>query len=202
MKRSMDKTVSTIGRLLAVWVALFFLAAVPAVSAQTLLERTEFGASYNYIHSNAPPGGCGCFSMNGASGWAGYNFTKNVALVGEFGIQHASNVNGTGSSLTLFSYAAGPRYTLHRFTRFEPFGQFLIGGGHANESPAVGNLVLSGSGNSFVLITGGGSDFVLNKRFKLRLLQADYYLTRYANGVNDHQNNLRIGVGVVIRFPK
>jgi hypothetical protein len=91
---------------------------------------------------------------------------------------------------------------LHRSTRFEPFGQHLIGGGHANESPAAGNLVVSGSGNSFVFLAGGGSDFVLNKRFKLRLLQADYYLTRYANGVNDHQNILRIGAGVVIQLPK
>jgi peptidoglycan-associated lipoprotein len=190
------------GRLLTVLVTVFFLARIPAASGQTLLERTEIGVNYNYIHSNGPPGGCGCFSMNGASGWAGYNLTRNVALVGEFGIQHASNVNGTGSSLTLISYAIGPRYTLHRFTRFEPFGQLLIGGGHANENPAAGNLVVSGSGNSFVFLAGGGSDFVLNKRFKLRLLQADYYLTRYANGVNDHQNILRIGAGVVIQFPK
>jgi hypothetical protein len=29
---------------------------------------------------------------------------------------------------------------------------------------------------------------------------ADYYLTRFDNGTNDHQNNLRIAVGVVVRF--
>jgi hypothetical protein len=34
----------------------------------------------------------------------------------------------------------------------------------------------------------------------LRAFEADYYLTRFDNGVNDHQNNLRIAAGVIIRL--
>ena len=36
--------------------------------------------------------------------------------------------------------------------------------------------------------------------FALRLVEADYFVTTFANGVNDHQNNLRLSFGVVARF--
>ena len=29
----------------------------------------ELGADYNYVRANAPPDGCGCFSMHGANAW-------------------------------------------------------------------------------------------------------------------------------------
>jgi hypothetical protein len=32
------------------------------------------------------------------------------------------------------------------------------------------------------------------------VIQADYYLTNFANGVNDHQNNLLLGAGVVFHW--
>jgi hypothetical protein len=50
------------------------------------------------------------------------------------------------------------------------------------------------------MVAGGGLDVGLTRRIALRAFEADYYLTRFDNGVNDHQNNLRIAVGVIIRF--
>ena len=32
------------------------------------IPRYELGLNYNYFHANAPPGQCGCFSLNGGSG--------------------------------------------------------------------------------------------------------------------------------------
>jgi len=52
------------------------------------------------------------------------------------------------------------------------------------------------------MTAGGGLDVELTKRFAVRAFQADYYLTHFANGVNDHQNNLRISVGLVLRLGK
>jgi len=46
----------------------------------------------------------------------------------------------------------------------------------------------------------GGLDIGLTRHIALRVFEADYYLTRFDNGVNDHQNNLRIAAGVIIRF--
>jgi hypothetical protein len=34
----------------------------------------------------------------------------------------------------------------------------------------------------------------------VRLIEADYLVTTFDNGVNNHQNNLRIGAGLVVRF--
>ena len=36
--------------------------------------------------------------------------------------------------------------------------------------------------------------------FSARLAEADYLLTTFDNGTNNHQNNLRISAGVVIHF--
>jgi hypothetical protein len=34
----------------------------------------------------------------------------------------------------------------------------------------------------------------------VRLAEADYLLTTFDNGTNNHQNNLRVNAGVVVRF--
>lgn len=138
--------------------------------------------------------------MNGGSGWVSFNFTRSIALVGEIAGQHASNVSSTGADLTLTSFMAGPRYTWTRPYRLAPFGQALVGGAHAGGALAPGSSGLPGSGNAFAMTAGGGLDIGLTRRIALRAFEADYYLTRFDNGTNDHQNNLRIAVGVIVRF--
>jgi len=93
--------------LLSVLLHLLWLNA-PKASAQTL-ERLEAGGNYNYVRANAPPGGCGCFSMNGGAGWFAYNFTQGPAVVGEVGSIHGSDIDGTTSGLTVTSFLFGPR---------------------------------------------------------------------------------------------
>ena len=46
----------------------------------------------------------------------------------------------------------------------------------------------------------GGLDLRVNPRFSIRLVEADYLLTTFDNGSNNHQNNLRVSAGVVIHF--
>ena len=43
-------------------------------------------------------------------------------------------------------------------------------------------------------------DLGVNQRFSLRLTEADYLVTTFDNGVNNHLNILRIGAGVAIHF--
>jgi peptidoglycan-associated lipoprotein len=167
--------------------------------AQTT-ERMELGASYSFVNANAPPGDCGCFSMNGGSGWFSYNFGHGLGLVGEVGSQYASNINRTTTDLTLTSFLVGPRHTWHPGHRIAPFGQVLVGGAHASGALTPTSSGLPVSENAFAMAAGGGVDVALGRHVALRLLQADYYLTRFDNGVNDHQNNLRIGEGIVFRF--
>ena len=171
-----------------------------AVWAQSGSSPLEAGADYNYVRANGPPGGCGCFSMNGGNAWIGYGFTKSFSAVAEFSAQRAGNINSTGEDLTLFSYLFGPRYTLRKSDRWLPFGQVLLGGAHASGTFEPSLAGGPGSFNSFSMVAGGGLDISLNSHIGFRAFEGDYYLTRFPNGVNGRQNNLRISTGLVFRF--
>ena len=170
------------------------LGLAPQAHAQSI-SKFEVGADYNYVRSNAPPGGCTCFSLNGGDASVAYHFDSALAAVAEISSVHAGNIAGSGADLTLTSYLFGPRYYWHNHTKFTPFGHVLLGGAHAGSSFAG----VDSSSNAFAAKVGGGVDYALTHRFSLRG-QANYYLTHFANGVNDHQNNLELGAGVVFRF--
>ncbi len=169
----------------------------PALAQGSLVD---VGVDYNYVRSNLPAGGCGCFALNGGSGWVAFNFTRSLGIVGEIASQGASNISGSSADLTLTSFLAGPRYRRTVAGHFGPFVQVLLGGARAGGSLAPGSSGLPGSANAFAMIAGGGLDIGLTRHIALRAFEADYYLTRFDNGVNDHQNNLRIAAGVIIRF--
>ena len=160
----------------------------------------EFGVDYNYIRTNAPPGGCGCFSMEGGDTWLAFNFAKSFAAVAQGGVATASGIGGIGANLTLVTYEFGPRYSLRLSNRIVPFGQALFGGVHASGSLAPGTPGIAGSPNVFALSAGGGLDIRLNRHFAVRAAEVDYFLTRFDNGANNQQNNLRLAAGVIVRF--
>jgi outer membrane immunogenic protein len=160
----------------------------------------DAGVNYNYARTNAAPGDCGCINLQGGSGWVGYNFTHSFGVVGEVASQHASNISPFAADLTLTSFLGGVRYKRGIGQRLTPFGQVLLGGVHASGSMAPGNSGIPGSPNAFAMAAGGGIDLRLSRHFAFRMFQADYYYTRLTNGVNDHQNNLRIGAGLLIRL--
>jgi peptidoglycan-associated lipoprotein len=164
-------------------------------------EASKFaiGGDYNYVHTNAPPGGCGCFSLNGGDGWAAYNFSSSLGLVGQFSALHASNVLGSGTDATLVTYEFGPRYSYARSGKFEPFAQGLLGG--ATLVSGSGFLTTSsGTASAFAMTLGGGLDVRLTHHWTLRAAELDYFYTRFQNGANDHQNNLRVAAGLSYRF--
>ena len=163
-------------------------------------SRVDAGVEYNYVRTNAPAGDCGCFAMNGGSGWVAFNFSHSLGIVGEVAGQHASNISSSGADLTLTSFLAGPRRTWSRARRFAPFVQALFGGAHASGSLAPGSSGVAGSANAFAMTAGGGLDIGFTRHIALRAFEADYYLTRLENGTNDHQNNLRLGAGVMVRL--
>jgi len=184
--------------------AFFFVAGTMVAGPRTVLAQElhsfELGANYNLIHTNAPPGGCGCFSLQGGSIWGSYDLSRNFSLVGEAAVQRSANTGVLGQSLLLTSFTIGPQYTWTANGRFQPFGQVLIGGVHAGGSFAPGAGGFPGSAHSVAVLAGGGLIIGLNRHFWLRVFQADYYLTHFANGVNNHQNNLRISAGLLVRF--
>ncbi|MGD0857705.1 MAG: hypothetical protein ABR912_00165 [Terracidiphilus sp.] len=111
---------------------------------------------------------------------------------------------GTGDSLTLSTFTAGGRY-LPRLGRLlvQPYRQALVGLAHFSGTLVQGtNPAAQNAGAAFAANLGGGLDLRASLRFSVRLIEADYLLTTFDNGTNNHQNNLRIGAGVVMRFGK
>jgi outer membrane immunogenic protein len=175
--------------------------AVPAVAQSNPPALWEAAAGYNFVHTNAPPSGCGCFSMNGGTASIARRFTPSFSIAGEFKGVTNSNVSASGHSLTLLTYLAGPRYLLLPGRgRFSPFAQVLVGGVHASGALYAASGSPSGSANAFAASMGGGVDVSLNRHVALRLVEADYLLTLLPNGVNSRQNNLSLSTGVVFRF--
>ena len=111
------------------------LATAQAARAQGFGIRTDsaprvdvFGG-YSFMRSNIVTTGT-LFSLNGGSGSVVYNLSNWLGIVGDFGFYEQGNAAGLGKSLTLSSYQFGPRISL-RDHSLVPFGQVLLGGGHA-----------------------------------------------------------------------
>jgi outer membrane immunogenic protein len=159
------------------------------------VPRLEFGANYNYFHANAPPGQCGCFSLNGGGGTVVYNITSKWAGVADLMVGHATNVDNTLQNITIFNYLFGPRYTRRNSSRFTPYGQALLGG--AKEDV---NFQFTINRNAFGFLAGGGVTTKLKRRFGLTLGEVDWIYTRIPNATNNRQNDLRIVTGVTYHF--
>jgi hypothetical protein len=48
--------------------------------------------------------------------------------------------------------------------------------------------------------SGWGIDVKLSKHFSIRPVQAEYFLTKIPDGLNNRQNNFRFSAGIVFRF--
>jgi hypothetical protein len=95
---------------------------------------------------------------------------------------------------------------LRNHTHLTPFGQFLLGAGHAGGTlytrslgPGLSPL---GANNGLVLTAGGGADWKLSSRIGVRFLQVDYLHSQFLNGSGNgnRQDNLRLSTGVVFSF--
>ena len=186
---------------------IFVLAALLFVGASTTMAQEGFSgdaaATYQWVHTNAAPGDCGCFGLNGGGVSGSWNAFGPWSVVADFSSGVAKGAPTVGSSLTLTSFLAGARYQLpqlrrtwiHGAHRVQPFAQVLVGAAHAGGGAAgVGDGT-----NRFAARVGGGVDVPVWRRFSVRG-EVDYFATTFANGTNDHQNNLLIGAGIVYHW--
>lgn len=163
-----------------------------------LLPRYELAAMYSYINFH-PGDPFNSFGNHGGTGSFTYNATRYLGLTGELGLySFKRGVNGSQVKGGPTTYLFGPRLNLRRFDHFVPFGEFLIGGMHADS-------VLTGASgqDSFALATGGGVDVVLTKYLAWRFAQIDYLMTNASGpslNANARQNSLRLGTGLVVRL--
>jgi len=181
---------------------ILFLAVTTAAMAQSSYSG-DAALTYQWVRTNAPPGNCGCFGLNGGGISASWNLGSKFAAVAEVSAEHAGDVLSTGGSLTLTSILAGAHYQLPQPWREnphapQPFAQILLGTAHAG-----GSVAGSGDGAyAFATRIGGGLDVPVNSHFAVRVFQIDYYFTKSSNFSNDHQNNLLLGAGIVFHWSR
>ena len=161
----------------------------------------EIALDYTYVHTNAPPGDCGCFSMNGGGGSYAYHFNPKFALVADVEAVHASKVDAGGDDLTLTSFLTGPRFYYRRpHAVWVPYGQTLLGVVRGTGSLAAETFDAKSTSLAFGAVVGGGVEYNISHIISLRLVEADYFVTTFDNYVNGHQNNLRLSAGVLFRL--
>lgn len=156
----------------------------------------EASAGYTFLHANAPPGQCGCFSANGGYGSLVFNLPRGFGIVADLAAVHTNTVGSTTQSITVFNYLFGPRYRFRPvFKRYIPYAQVLGGGSQELSSyTAVQNV----KGAAFSV--GGGVSTTLDRHFSWTIFEADWVGSRLPNAQNNLQNDLRVSSGLTFRL--
>ena len=153
--------------------------------------------------------------LNGGSASVAYNLNRHWGIVGDVGDYTNSEIRFQGASGATFnvndadggviSYLFGPRLSF-RHDRVTPFVQALFGGAHASEvtlSNCALNCTLLPTQNTFAWTGGGGLDVTVHRHFAIRIIQAEYLMTRfqdYSTGTTASQNDMRLSAGLVFRI--
>ena len=161
--------------------------------------KAEFSAGYSYVRINpgAPIEGA---NLHGGSGSIAGNVNDWFGIVADIGGYKLSELRAAGTSIsvnaTAFTYLFGPRLSYRKHERVTPFVQALFGGAHLGELTSGGTSIAP-SENAFAMALGGGFDVKVSSNVAIRLVQAEYLLTRFGG---ERQNNARISAGIVFRW--
>ena len=170
-----------------VCLTLAFLFAIPVLAQDSY--RAEIFGGYQYTRVN-PGSGVSGENFNGWNASATGNVNSWFGVTGDIS---AGYKNISGVDTNVYNFLFGPTFSYNKAEHFKPFVHTLFGFSHA--SAGFGGF--SASENAFAMALGGGVDLGVNKHFAVRLVQADYLMTRFSS---ETQNNARISTGLVFRF--
>jgi opacity protein-like surface antigen len=181
-------------------VMLFAAVGAGPLWAQEQPSAFDAYAGYTYsrfnVNANAPGiAPSASYNGNGGGGQIEYNVNRWLGAVADLGgFLATSSGNGAfaGAGLT---YLFGPRVNIRR-GKVTPFAQVLFGGIRTTDGIAQS----TGTENNFAMTAGGGIDVKVSKHVAVRPVQAEYFLTKIPDGLNNRQNNFRFSAGVVFRF--
>jgi len=203
-------------------VTLTLLLFSPAVFGQDV-PKVDMFFGYSFLRANQAQS-IPAFTANGGLFNVGFNFNNHLAFEAEFGGYHNGNVSGKQFDTTSFSYLFGPRFSLGRSRKVDPYFHVLFGVNRAATSIAADSVLIptphsatpSSNGRfeasqaNFAMAAGGGLDIKLSRRMVLRPIQLDYYLTRFetpdilvpAGGTsqNRNQHDLRFAAGIAFNL--
>jgi opacity protein-like surface antigen len=176
--------------------------------------KAEFFGGYSYLRTNitdryAPTVNgfypAQDYNLHGWEGSANFNlnnwFGLKADFSGHYDLSQAARENTiVGSNIHTFLF--GPQFTSRASERFQPYVHALVGaarGAYDYNSP-FSDIVSTKLAMAF----GGGVDIRLSNAVALRLIQADYLMTRFGSSsdfnLKDRQDNVRLGAGLVFRI--
>jgi opacity protein-like surface antigen len=187
------------GKSISVGLLLGLFGTVLLANAQEEPSKVELYGGYYFARFNVNANLSGVapsetFNGNGGGGQFEYNASNWLGVVADLaGYGATSTVNGAlvGGA---FTYLFGPRANFRR-GKVTPFAQTLFGG--IRTTDGIGE---SGPENNFAMTAGGGIDLKVSRHVSVRPVQAEYFMTRLPDGLNNRQNNLRIGAGISVRL--
>src|SRR5258708_29484945 len=150
-----------------------------ALCAPAFTQRVEIfgGAQFEHLQPSYNAVGWNA-SLTG-------NFKHVLGITGDF----SGVYNSRGANSSVYTYTVGPVISA-RLPVVQPFLHALFGGATATVGGA--------RDNAFAMLLGGGLDIGFRKGIALRLVQADWLLTKFGNENQDRQG--RGSAGIVIKF--
>jgi len=142
-------------------------------------------------------------NLNGWNAAVQYNLNSWFGVVADFTGYYGSptkTISGTPVTVDTneYNYLFGPRFSYRKSERWTPFVHALFGGGHVHvKGSAPGFTPVTFTDNAFSMAVGGGLDLKVANHVAIRLVDADYLMTKFGD---DHQNNFRYSAGLVFRF--
>ena len=185
---------------LAIGLWLGLVGTVPLAKAQEEPSKVDLYGGYYYarfnVNANVPGiAPSATYIGKGGGGQFEYNVENWLGVVGDLaGFYATSSGNGSFAG-GVFTYLLGPRVNFRR-GRITPFVQALFGGAWTTDGIAKS----TGPENNFAMTAGGGIDFKVSRHVSVRPIQAEYFMTKIPDGLNNRQDNLRLGAGIVLRL--
>jgi opacity protein-like surface antigen len=184
-----------------------------AALAQEEAPKVEISGGYSFVNGGGDTSHGFNLSFTG-------NVTKRIGVVGEFNRYTESetlNVPNLSAfpiegfptlpplpdlgpiniKASLSTFLFGPRLTLIRGKKAEPFVHGLLGAARSSIDFSSPGITGSGDSNAFAFALGGGVDIKAHKNFAIRVAQLDYLGAR---GGGVRLNSFRYSAGVVIRL--
>ena len=179
-------------RLVSVSILCSFVCPLASAQSKSKLPAIDVFGGYSYLRFDAKTlGFANDLNLNGAN--------VSVALPDLYqGLGAALDISGNYTTeLEEFNFLIGPQYT-YEWKGIRLYGHGLFGKARARlRQPGTTNVEPSYLSNATAL--GGGLDLPLSGRFSVRVIQADYLITK---DFNVTQHNVRLSTGLVYRFGK
>ena len=159
---------------------------------------------YSFVRFSTNAGAKETFNWHGLTGALAGNVNRWFSLVADFGAYRIKDLPRPVSG-SAYTYLFGPQFS-HRGERWTPFVHALFGAARLSDiqvSTAPSGSAFfnrSFSQNSFATALGMGLDGNFNKHIGVRVFQVEYLMTKFTDGGDNKQNNLRASAGLVLHF--